>query len=285
MRTFHLLAAVLLLVPSSRSLAHDPTADLKKAVLLYASFDEKVQADRAGGGKTLSTRFNHPTETGRFVFEKGFDVKVFRIAPTRGISGGALEAVDVLPRNGRIFFPGQGNLAFSPQGWGGAFSVWCKTDPDLLLKTTFCDPVQITEKGAGNGGLWFDFDNARPRTLRHGVFPAVPAGGKPIPENAPHAPLVRVPKVGWKASDWHHVVVTWSGFDSGKANAVSRLFIDGKLQGEIRGRPLAMKWDLEKTGIYIAVNYIGLLDELAVFERPLTPAEIQHLQGRPGCLK
>ena len=265
--------------------AADPGGDLKKALHFYASFDETVKADIADGQRTLDTRFNHLTEPGQFVFEKGFNEQVFRIARDRGISGGALEAVDVLPRNGRVFFPAKGNLPFDPKGWGGALSVWCKTDPNQMLKTTFCDPIQITQKGANNGGLWFDFNNAKPRDLRHGAFPAVPEGQKPLSEEDPQAPMVRVPKIDWKADDWHHVVLNWSGFDTGRNNAVSQLFIDGKLIGDVRGRAIAMNWDLDKTGIYVAVNYIGLLDELAIFRRSLSVEEVQLLYRQPGSLK
>jgi hypothetical protein len=285
MRTAYFIVGITLMLAAQTAPPQEPHDDLRKAVMFYASFDEAMKADRGGGAKTLSTRFNHPTEAGKFVFEKGFDEKVFRIAKDRGISGGALEVVDVLPRNGRVYFPAKGNLPFDPKGWGGALSVWCKTDPNKLLKTTFCDPVQITEKGAGNGGLWFDFNNAKPRDLRHGAFPAIPEGQKPIPEEDPKAPIIRVPKIDWKADDWHHVVLTWSGFDTGKDDAVSTLFIDGKRIGEIRGRAIAMRWDLDKTGIYVAVNYIGLLDELAVFRRPISAEEVQQLHRQPGLLR
>src|SRR4051812_7109801 len=74
--------------------------DLRKAVTFYASFDEEVKGD-AGGGLTLSTRSNHPIEKGKFVFTRGFSDKAFRVAKGKGIAGGALEAVDVLPNNGR----------------------------------------------------------------------------------------------------------------------------------------------------------------------------------------
>ena len=42
--------------------------------------------------------------------------------------------------------------------------------------------------------------------------------------------------------------------------------------------------DLGQAGIYVAVNYIGLLDELALFNRPLTAAEITQLHQNPGLL-
>src|SRR5581483_3921536 len=123
-------------------------AAVRKAVTLYASFDDKVQADFGGGNLTLATRFNHPIDKGKFVFEPGYNNQAFRIAKGKGVSGGALEAVDVLPRNGRIMFPAQGNIAFKKGGWAGSVSAWINTDPNTLLKTPFCDPVQITQKHA-----------------------------------------------------------------------------------------------------------------------------------------
>ncbi|HJZ53418.1 MAG TPA: hypothetical protein VKE74_00580 [Gemmataceae bacterium] len=275
--------AVFLLAAHGAAVEADAKA-IRGAVTFYASFDEEVKGDFGGGQLTPDTRLNHPTEKGQFVFEKGFDPKVFRVAKGKGVSGGALEVVDVLPNNGRIFFPAKGNLAFKKDGWGGSVSVWCNTDPDKLLKTKFCDPIQITQKGAGNGGLWFDFNDAKPRDLRHGAFPMVPEGQKPITEDDPKAPMVRVPGVGWKAGDWHCVVLTWKNLDTGKDDAVTALYIDGKPIGEVTGRAIAMGWEIDKAGVYLAVNYIGLLDELALFDRPLTAEEVKLLHRTPGLL-
>ncbi len=128
-----LFLAVLALAAPSRA----DDADIRKAVSFYASFDEEVKGDFGGGQLTFDTRTNHPTEKGKFVVERGFPDKAFRVAKGKGVSGGALEAVDVLPNNGRIFVPVKGNLAYKPDGWGGWVSMWCKTDPDAMLKTKF----------------------------------------------------------------------------------------------------------------------------------------------------
>ena len=69
--------------------------------------------------------------------------------------------------------------------------------------------VVAWKKGADNGGIWVDFNDARPRALRHGAFPFVPEGSPRISEDDPHAPMVRVPAIGFRAGDWHHVVVSW----------------------------------------------------------------------------
>lgn len=276
-------AAVLALLLPAAALRGDDAA-LRKAVTFYASFDESLKADVAGGERTLHTRFNDEKEKGKFVFEDKFDDKIFRVAKGKGVAGGALEAIDVLPRNGRVFYPLKGNLAFKKGGWDGAFSCWINTDPNKLLKTKFCDPVQITQKGANNGGIWFDFNDARPRDMRHGAFTALKEGEKAIPEEDPKAPMVRMKDIGFKAGDWHHIVLSWKNFDTGKPDAVSALYVDGKLIGEVKDRAIAMDWDMDQAGMYVAVNYIGLLDEMALFNRALTAEEAAALHKAPGLL-
>jgi hypothetical protein len=260
-------------------------AALRKAVMLYASFDEAVRADYGqGGALTLKTRSTDPERKDRWIISSGIPSKAFRIAPGKGISGGALECVDVLPNNGRIFFPARLNLAYKKGGWGGAVSVWVKTDPNKMLKTKFCDPIQISYRGAHDAGIWFDFNDAKPRDLRMGAFTALRAREKPIPESDPKAPLVRVEDIGWKADDWHHVVMSWRNFDTGKKDAVATLYIDGKKIGQIKDRAIAMDWNIWLTGIYVGVNFIGLLDELAVFGRDLTADEVTYLYKHPAAL-
>jgi hypothetical protein len=279
-----LLACWIVLAVAPIPAADPDEAGLRKAVTLYASFDEALKADVGGGDLTLWTRSNDDKEKGKFLYEKGVDAKAFKIAKDKGVAGGCLEATDVLPKNGRIYFPAKGNIAFKKGGWSGTLSVWINTDPNKLLKTKFCDPIQITQKGANNGGIWFDFNDAKPREMRHGAFPAVAEGEKPLSEDDPNAPMVRVPKIDWKAGDWHHVVLSWKNFDTGKPDAVSALYIDGKLIGEVKDRAIAMGWDVEKAGVYVGVNYIGLLDELALFNRALTAEEVKELQAKPGLL-
>ena len=144
--------------------------------------------------------------------------------------------------------------------------------------------MQITEKGANNGGLWIDFPDVKPRDLRLGVFPAASADQPMIAESDPQAPLVVVKNIGYLASDWHHVAFTWQNLDSGQPNAKAILYLDGKPAGELANRKLAMLWNLEKTGIYVAISYIGLLDELALFDRALNAEEIAQLHTEPGLL-
>lgn len=290
--SLHRVALLVLFVVFSISFRFSPAADvdedaLKKAVTFYASFDEAVKADYGGGERSVYTGSRPEPGKPKPEPKKGVDEKVFTIAPKKGVAGGCLEVVDVLPNNGRLFFKAKGNIAFKKGegGWGGAMSMWINFDPDTMLKSKFCDPVQITQKGANNGGLWFDFNDAKPRDMRHGAFPALKEGEKAISEDDPKAPMVRVPKVGFKSGDWHHIVFSWKNFDTGKADAVSQFYVDGKLIGEVKDRAIAMDWDIEQAGIFFAISYIGLLDEFAIFNRPLTAEEVGVLQKKPGLLQ
>lgn len=253
---------------------------LKKAVSFYASFDESLLPDVGVG--PITTRYGDPANPAKLTFVPGFNKDMYRISK-QGIAGGCLEATDVLPNRGRFFYPVKGNLAFKKGGWGGACSMWINMDPQAL-KLQFCDPVQITQKGANNGGIWFDFNDAKPRDLRMGVFPAVPDGKTGAKESDADAPMVRVPKVAFKSGEWHHVVLSWDNFDTGKPNAIATLYIDGKKMGDVKDRAIAMDWDIEKAGIYTAVGYTGFLDEMACFSRALTQDEVTALHKTPGLL-
>ena len=274
---------LILLVPTMKSVAADPP-DLLTDVIFYASFDKTLQADVSRGASGLRTRYDDPDAKGQYIFKDGFPANAFRQSK-HGVAGGALEAVNVLPKRGRIFYPAESNLAFDPNGWSGAVSFWLQTNPDSMLRTRYCDPVQITHKGAHNGGLWIDFPNTKPRSLRLGAFRGLKAGEKAVKESDPAAPLIRVPQIGFKETEWHHILMTWDKLDSGKSDARTLLYIDGKVAGELADREIAMNWDMQQTGIYVAVALIGRMDELAIFNRMLKSAEARQLHAAPGIFQ
>jgi hypothetical protein len=117
-----------------------------------------------------------------------------------------------------------------------------------------------------------------------GAFPAVRPGARPVAEDDPSAPIIRLKGPRFSASEWRHVALVWEGFDTGGNTARAAFYVDGKPVGELKDREIAMEWDLDQTGIYIAVGYIGLLDEFAVFNRALTAEEVTLLFQRPGLL-
>lgn len=257
---------------------------IQNAVTFYASFDKSIEGDFGSGGLSASLRSDDPQNKGQYIILEDFVPTVFRIVADGGKHGGALEARDALPRRGRLFFPAKGNIAFKPTGWSGSVSFWLQTNPDTMLKTRFCDPIQITQKRAADGALWVDFPDTKPRDLRLGAFTSLAEGQKPVKESDPAAPLIRVKKIGFQEDEWHHIVMTWQNVDSGKPNARVALWIDGRRKGELTERDISMKWDIDRTGIYFAVGLIGRLDELAIFDRALTKGEIVALFGDAGML-
>src|SRR5262245_15336877 len=121
-----LFPAIVSLLPAAEA----DEAALRKAVALYASFDEAVKADQGGGDLGTWPRTSQDFEKKQFTHAQGFDAKVFTIAKDKGIAGGCLDAVDVLPKNSRIYFPAKDNIAFKKGGWGGAVSMWINTDTE-----------------------------------------------------------------------------------------------------------------------------------------------------------
>jgi hypothetical protein len=81
---------------------------------------------------------------------------------------------------------------------------------------------------------------------------------------------------------WHHFALTWDAETGSKA-----LYIDGVLRSEAAGISLPQRLgEVMQLGrfTYGGGHSNALLDELAVFDRPLTPAEIAALAAVPSAI-
>jgi hypothetical protein len=81
---------------------------------------------------------------------------------------------------------------------------------------------------------------------------------------------------------WTHVVFTFERFNTGRSDGVARLYLDGAPQGSLSARQQTFTWDPDKVAIGLGLGYIGMLDELSVFDRALTPDEIRSLSRLAG---
>lgn len=180
-----------------------------------------------------------------------------------------------------LFYPGA-NLDYQPRDWQGTVSVWLRLSPDEDLGEGYSDPIQITDKAWNNASFFIDFDIDSPRTFRLGVFAdyefwnPTDRGWDTIP--VPERPMVNVSQAPLSRERWTHVAWTFAGINADDAAepAVCHFYIDGKLQGSLR-RPLKFTWDLERAALMLGLDYVGDLDELMLFDRALTAAEIQRL--------
>ena len=78
-----------------------------------------------------------------------------------------------------------------------------------------------------------------------------------------------------------HVFDNVNGAD--KEAATASLYLNGELQGSLRN-PMQFHWDLKQSAIMLGIDYIGDMDELAIFRRALTANEVRSLYQLPHGL-
>ncbi len=256
--------------------AQDREAALRDALLLYASFDNGIDADIAAGDKRLFTAPSYKEQDSAKPGLAHPDVSIVR---GKGRSGDALE---FRRKNTRaVFYQAAKNVAHRAGNTEGTVSFWLNLDPEKDLEPGFCDPIQITDKAYNDSAIWVDFTKDEvPRHFRLGVFGALKAWN---PKNIPPEKnpdfdrrLIVEPKHPFRRGTWTHVAIVFSGLGSGKGR--TSLYLDGRLIGnhEAIGEPF--EWDLNRAAIRLGVNYVGLFDDLAIFSRILNPGEIKSLQ-------
>jgi hypothetical protein len=266
-----ILIANILFISCNKSGHHN---SIKQALIFHSSFDLTTEADYSFGESGLYTRtaLDNPAV-------EGFDTEIIKIEQDAGKFGGALRKISVLPDGHRVFYPARDNVAYSDNTWGGAVSYWLNLDPNADLPRNYCDPIQFMNRRFNDASIWQDFTGDKPRDLRVGMFP----DGKDnintnkIPEE--QQPVYRLNNPGWKRGEWHHLVISWDNINSEKPDAVCTLYLDGKNIGGITGKTSRFTWDLERTQINVGVNYVGLMDDLAIFNRALTESEVLYLHG------
>lgn len=249
-------------------------ADLRDALLFHASFEDGMDAAHARGDRRIYSAPGYDKLDERSPGYWGQDIE---IAYDAGRVGHALR---FNRKNTKaLFYSADGNTAFSEAGWTGTVSFWLSLDPATDLEPGYCDPIQITDSAYNDSAIWVDFTRENPRHFRLGVF------GERVewnPDNRPpnenpdfEGRLVVVDQPPFGAEKWTHVIITHDGLGGGSGSA--RLYLDGKLQGEAGSVTESFSWDANKAAIRLGVNYIGLMDEIAVFNRVLSEEEIQSV--------
>ena len=266
-------------ITSPRVHAADPVSErLSAALSFHASFDDGPDARVARGDRTLyhaasiETR-NQPVAglpaTGEVTLQ-----------PAVGSPGQVLQFNKA--KAPLMLFKADRNFPTPRADWSGTVSLWMSLDPAADLDPGFCDPIQLTSKKWDDAALFLEFEKrADGVPFRLGVYADTavwnPLGRKWEEIPAPEKPLITLTKTPFSRSRWTHAAFVIEHFNTGKANGRAQLFIDGKDAGTISPRQQTFTWDPAQSVIMLGVGYVGLMDDLALFDRALTPAEISHL--------
>lgn len=244
---------------------------LKTALTFYASFDGGTDADISRGDKRLFTLINKEPKLGNKT--EGMS----RMVKGRGLSGDALLFTK---RNAKwLLYNGAKNFHFAEKNWSGSVSFWLKVDPINGLDPGYVDPIQITPNTWNDASFFVDFaKDGNPRSFRLGAFADKSVWNpenKDIPE--PQRPLVPAKSNPFSSDKWTHVAFTWENFNTGKKDGVATLYLDGKNEGIITEWNQKFSWAGKPHRILIGLNYMGLFDELACFNRALSSKEIKRI--------
>lgn len=273
-----LIAAAALLLAS----APGGSQDLGEALLFHAGFDGSAEADFGAGDRALYHGLGTPLKEAK----PGLPETV-EVVRDGGRFGGALRfSKKIKPV---VFYKAARHVAWTERDFQGTVSFWMQLDPEKDLEPGYCDPIQLTDKKWDDSCFFVDFDKGgSPRLFRLGVFSNIkewnPKGVKWDQFPEAERPWVVVKRHPFARGRWTHVCFTWERFNGGRDDAVARLYLDGALQGEVRGKK-TYSWDLNKAAIVLGMNYVGLYDDLAVFGRPLTADEVGALGRLEGGVR
>ncbi len=260
---------------SNAGTSSDSLAGHDNSLLFYASFDGSTAADVAVGDGSLYTAENRKSTATALA---GLHDDAVAIAPGKGVFGDALEFT--AKKRKLTYYRALQNLGYNTESWSGAISMWLQLDPATDLEPGFCDPIQITDVSYNDASIWVDFTKTNPRSFRLGVIGDLASWNpneEPIDGNDEFTRrLIPVESPPFARGRWTHVLINFDGLGSGDGR--TELFVDGESMGNLAVTD-PFTWEPEKALFMLGLSYIGLMDEVAVFSRPLSVAEVGLLQG------
>ncbi|WP_010588485.1 LamG-like jellyroll fold domain-containing protein [Schlesneria paludicola] len=251
----------------------DDTVALSQALTLHASFDTTFDADFSKGSKACSTRIN----TGLVPAVANDEVQ---FAKAEGRYGGALHFTK--KGNLRPQFFGESVLGYNDKNWSTTVSVWLRLDPDKDLEPGYCDPVQIIGDDLKKGFIFLEWSkDETPRFFRYAIRPLFHIWN---PTNIQWAdipfekrPMVQVARAPFTRDAWTHVVFTLENINDKSKKPAGELYLNGQSQGRIENWDLTFGWNPAQVQLVLGAAYVGYLDDLGVFNRVLTAAEVKQV--------
>src|SRR5439155_27070966 len=152
------------------------------------------------------------------------------------------------------------------------------------LEPGYCDPIQITGDDNKKGYIFLEWSrDEKPRLFRYALRPLFhiwnPKNQQWADIPADKKPMVEVARAPFSREQWTHVVFTLENINDKAKPPVGRLYLNGKLQGSIEKWDLTFDWDPAKVLLVLGANYVGHMDDLAVFDRALTDKEVDAVYG------
>jgi hypothetical protein len=277
----HPASILLLALLALPGLAQAQTAAaLKQALTFHASFDKGFDADFSRGEKGALARTNQGTVPLAANEE-------LRLVPD-GRFGGGLHFTKKGTTQPR--FKGAGVLGYNDKNWSASVSVWLRLDPDKDLEPGYCDPVQIVGDDTKKGFIFLEWSkDEMPREFRFAIRPLEQIWNPNKLDWAKmtdaQRPAVNLKRAPFSREAWTHAVFTLENVNDKAKKPVGRLYLNGALMGKIENWDLTLGWNPDAVQLVLGASYVGHLDDLAVFNRALTDAEVKILNGLKGGVR
>lgn len=254
---------------------------LADALTFGATFDQGFDAEFArGNAKMFTLQSDDQGQTPKV----GMHNPNIKIAKAQGRFGHALAFAK--KSSPPIYFSAKENVDYDTNDWSGTISLWLSLDPETDLEPGYVDPIQVTDAGYNDAALWVDFSDKNPRSFRMGAYGDLevwnPENIGPDENPAFQQRLLTAEDRPFGKGIWTHITITFSHLNTQKGQAM--LYVNGKPQGE-REISEPFTWEVAEAKIFLGLNYVGLMDELALFNRALTPDEVRRLYELPNGLR
>lgn len=277
-RHLSIIGVLIFIIPMS---SFSQKKELKDHVLFYSSFDGKATADVALGDANIYSAKNYKEAENAII---GLNDPNVVLAKNKGLTGDALHFKEA--KTAAVFYKAYKNVGYNNTSWSGTVSFWLRLDPNKELASHYCDPICITDSKWSDAGLWVDFTDHKPRQFRYGAMGdiAVWDPNDDSDETDWKKRTVTVNPSPFQSKTWTHVVLVFSKVNT-KTKSEFKLYLNSEFKGVVKDINDPFTWEQKNGKIMLGLGYIGFMDELAIFDKPLDAKEVKDVFNLKNGMK
>lgn len=247
----------------------DVMAPVRESLLFAAPFDNSFNASFAKGDARL---YVAPSEARRMAAIPGVPEGGAVFLTHQSDADSDALRISRSPE-AVMFYQGNKNLGYRSTNWNGTVFFRLRLDPASDASTNGATVLQLLGRNVEDGAISLGFTADQPRRLQY-RFQL-----NPKLLNPGEQPVVEIAQLPFSRTRWTQVAITFANLNTGHRDGTGKLYLNGKLAGSFTGFDARMLWNPEQSALSLGSGWTGWLDDLAVFDRALSPLEILRLSA------
>lgn len=199
---------------------------------------------------------------------------------TSGWRGKFGEAIEFPTPDSAIGYQAEGNFPLTKDYNDGTIAMWVRCASGEQPEDRFAELFEVNDGSWNDGAFGLALTPGQPGRIVFSLYGSAPVSATGETVGGPQH-LIAYEGIDWATGEWHHIAASWENINTGRRNAVLKLYVDAERQRVSPRFDHVVHWRSPQQTIRVGWGFVGWIDELAIFGKALSERQIRRIFEHP----